>query len=351
MTDLSEQLRVLTDRAAEPIALEEVAAHPVQIARPSPSRRDSKTGRPIWWAAAAAAAVVLAAVTTTLVRHDSDPPTVATPQGTVTADSYPVAGSSCGGGRLESAMQIAGPSSAQLCVGIYPVESDQAKLVYLTSRAGTQILGGWVIGSCPQYYSSSGGPLTLHDDDSEQLAIGVVPPTVAAVQFTLDDGSRLTAKSAHIDGIDDAAFYAIVVPATVAARLPAKLDAAGEPTEGFNAPCTPEPINLPPEVVTPVAAVFIEESSHLLGARVGDPCPAPNDSPGARVPMMSAVISGDPATGDCRVIAWTPFAQIPGLDLGAFYAQDGTVLSRAGDPQDVAKTTDAFTAPASSSQS
>ncbi len=298
---------------------------------PLRSRRTAEGGgRRMWWLAVAAVVVVLAGAALLVTDGKEPAPTVATPTGPVTPDSYPTRGQDCGGDRVERAVSLAGPASAHLCIGLVPGDTGTARVVYLTSPDGTRIYGGWALGDCAGFYGSSGGQLTPGDDASSAPMIGTVDPSVAAVQFQLEDGTTLTTETVRIEGIDDVGFYSIVVPADSVNRIvgQTELDVSGDPIRSANPSCTPAAVTLPDEAATPIAAALIEESSQILGYRVGDrfTCPGSGTGP-TTTPPMSGLVSQIAPDGPCVVVGWMPYDTVPGLRHG-YYRQDGTLLKR-----------------------
>lgn len=344
MTSIEDQVRVYADAitAHAPARIDRAIAA-VEITGPhasgagddastmsSPRGRAAEGSRPragakVWWAVAAAAVVLIGWIGVSSLRHQPDVRAVQTPDGKVQPVSYPTSGGGCGGSRLSDTVTLAGPASLNACIGIATTTAD-AKVVYVTSADGSRILGGWAVSDCPGFFSSSGSQLDPSDDNAPHLMIGIVAPDAAAQQFVLDDGTVVTAETVHVEGIDNAAFYAVTVPNRPTIRSTRTLNADGNPVTLRQQGCTPSAVTLPPEVVQPMVAALIAETSDAMGVEVGDPCPPENPNASWGDLPMSAGIAGNIHDDTCRVIGWMTKDSIPGLSGSAIYAQDGSVL-------------------------
>lgn len=322
------------DAAADPLAREEqaVPADGSVVTVLPPGRSGGVHRRPnraVWWTVAAAAAVLVATFGVATFRHGTDAPSVETPEGRVTPDSYPDPGVECGGSRLVDAVPLAGRASAEVCIGTPAEGAGGAQTVYVTSDDGARILGGWVLTECPDYSAGGSAQLAPGDDDGPVLVYGMVEPSTAAVQYVLSDGTAMTAETLSIEGIDQTSFYAVVLPANPRVVDRRAFGGNGAEIESPPTGCTPRSGILPDEAVTAIAKGLIDETSAAMGVEVGDPCSAIVPT-GGGLPMV-ALIAGNVHDDTCHIIGWSP-VDVPGILTSTQFDQDGNVIYRTPPP-------------------
>ncbi len=321
MTDLSEQLARLIDDAGR-VELADVIEHPL-----GPSEPGSRWRRPL--TLAAAALVVVAAGILggrALPSDDRGSVQISTPTSPRRVDSFGAPGT-CGDGTLTGTVRFEGPLAAGTCLGVDERISSANETVVKVLRDGSDLeLTRFIVGSCANGGGGGTSEVSLADGTTGFLQYGSVPADVPYVRFTVPEtGQTYIAETVQPDGVETSRFFSILLPGAHGTLEPVPLDANSKVMPYEYPQCDPSGHTTTVEGAESIMAGLIDEESERSGLRVGDPCPTPTET-GTRLEQLSALVGGDPTTHeDCRVLAWMPMNNIPGVIPG-YYAQDGTLI-------------------------